>query len=270
MQLAIACRNQPNPNHPSYSEDAILVDQKRGLFGVFDGMGGHAAGEEASKIAKDTIAERENTEKTSEAELKNSLGQSLKEASRRIKIEAQKDPKKRGMGTTATILKLKKSKGFIAHAGDCRLYHLTHKELRKVTEEDDAISLAQQKGRLTKKASSSLREELSNACKKQDLGPQALSFFRRRNIIAQALGIGEIEPHLYTIHPTLQEKILLSSDGIHDNLTPKEIKKTITSNPPQAITNNLVKDALRRSQPPHFRAKPDDMSVICIQIQNSQ
>lgn len=261
MKLNIASKNQPNPNHPSYSEDAILVDKERKLFGVFDGMGGHAAGEEASKIAKDTIAERENTEKTSEAELKNSLG---------LKIEAQKDPKKRGMGTTATILKLKKSKGFIAHVGDCRVYHFTQKELRKVTEDDDAISLAQHKGRLTKKESSSLREELSNARKKQDLGPQALSFFRRRNIIAQALGIGEIEPHLYTIHPTLQEKILLTSDGIHDNLTPKEIKKTITSKPPQAITNNLVKGALRRSQSPHFRAKPDDMSVICIQIQNSQ
>lgn len=270
MKLKVASKNQPHPNHPSYSEDAILVDQKRGLFGVFDGMGGHAAGEEASKIAKATVTESKNLGKDSEAELKNSLGQSLKEASRRIKIEAQKDLFKKGMGTTATILKITASKGCIAHVGDCRLYHFTKKELRQITQDDDLISLAQRRGQLTQKESNGLREELSNACKKQELSPQALSFFTRRNIIAQALGVGKIEPHLYTINLVPPGKIILTSDGIHDNLTYKEIKNITSKASPKAITNKLTKHALRRSQSTHFRAKPDDMSVICIQIQNFQ
>lgn len=115
------------------NEDAYLVDVEKGLFCVADGMGGHAAGEVASRMAVDVLA-REMARPDAGA-LDARLRGAVVAANRAVLEAAERDPALAGMGTTLTALALALDDGgfTIAHVGDSRAYLLRHGELRQLT-----------------------------------------------------------------------------------------------------------------------------------------
>jgi len=96
------------------NEDSILIDQERGIFLLADGMGGHNAGEVASKIAVDTVhdflKERIGTIE-SDKEILHTLEAAVIKAHEAIREKAVSDINLRGMGTTLVVLVIKDEQG---------------------------------------------------------------------------------------------------------------------------------------------------------------
>jgi protein phosphatase len=102
----------------------------------------------------------------------------------------------------------------------------------------------------------------------EELSEVEFSYFRLRGGITQALG-GPVPPtiHVNQIPTAIGDRILLCTDGIHDNLTDDEIETILRNSPRDAAARNLVSHSLHRSREERHvtvRAKPDDMSAVVI------
>ena len=114
------------------NEDAFVIDTDLGLYVVSDGMGGHAAGEVASRIAVDSVvdlvrAERQlvlavAADEKDHSELVSLAERAVQKACQDVYRHAIRDPALSGMGCTLTVLLLADRRGAMAHVGDTRLY----------------------------------------------------------------------------------------------------------------------------------------------------
>lgn len=119
----------------SGNEDAHLVRPDAGLLVVADGMGGHAAGEVASALAVEAIEERLADRRWSGlGEARRAMDEAIEAANRSIHDDARRNPSRRGMGTTATVLLLPGPGRWVAgQVGDSRAYLFRDGELSRLT-----------------------------------------------------------------------------------------------------------------------------------------
>jgi PPM family protein phosphatase len=131
----------------SGNEDALLVLPEADVVGVADGLGGHAAGEVASALAVEELREAlTGTGEADPSEVGAALAEALQRAHARV-AEAGRDPKRRGMGTTAVLAHLRPGRTWVAHVGDSRAYLLAGGRLRQVTRDHERFgSLTQALG----------------------------------------------------------------------------------------------------------------------------
>jgi PPM family protein phosphatase len=134
------------------NEDALLVDVPLGLFIVADGMGGHAGGGTASRLAVETIrreiarARREEPElfgtaaEGEENPLPDLLGQAVEAACATIYEAAQADSDLAGMGTTVTAVLVDGRSAFVAHVGDSRAYLIRAGHIYQVTQDHSLVA----------------------------------------------------------------------------------------------------------------------------------
>ncbi len=266
-------------NHPEKNEDETFADHRHLTCGILDGVGGHSAGEVASKIACDYILSHLN-------EIPNSTDiDTVKQALLNIVLDANKfvyDTSKTkkeyaGMGTTATILKIHtdaqgKNYALVANIGDSRVYKISpNGTLRQITTDDDILGnyITDKETRIK------TAEKLANAKNINDLeqNPQLKDLFDKRKFITKALGVrAEIQLDIDIIPFEKGARFLLTSDGIHDNLTTDEIQEVITESETSAeIILNLKDKTIERSEKPtweEMRAKRDDMSAMIVDILN--
>jgi protein phosphatase len=114
------------------NEDALLVRAGGGVFAVADGMGGHAAGEVASRLAIETLAAR--ADETGAAMAVTDLVAVFDDANRAILERAAADPATRGMGTTLSVLTAgSEGPALVAHIGDSRIYRWRGGRLEQLT-----------------------------------------------------------------------------------------------------------------------------------------
>jgi len=120
------------------NEDSYFTDPERCLAIVADGMGGHAGGEVASKIAVNTISE----ELKSRGSIwpfgrmqrdRNRIVESIRLANRRVRDAAQQDTSLTGMGTTVVVLWVRGRRAHVAHVGDSRIYRYRRGGLVQLT-----------------------------------------------------------------------------------------------------------------------------------------
>jgi PPM family protein phosphatase len=109
---------------------------------------------------------------------------------------------------------------------------------------------------------------IDQAMRSEKLSEVEFSYFRLRGGITQALG-GPVPPTIHVNHIpiVIGDRILLCTDGIHDNLIDDEIETILRNSPRDAAARNLVEHSLHRSREERhisIRAKPDDMSAIVI------
>lgn len=128
---SITDRGLQRPNN----EDALLDDKASALFAVADGMGGHAAGEVASRIAVDALAREAAPAKKPRANAADPLVRAFTLANREIRRRGRAEPEKRGMGTTLSVLSgnTGNSRGVIVHVGDSRVYRARRGRLDQLT-----------------------------------------------------------------------------------------------------------------------------------------
>ncbi|MEK6629249.1 MAG: protein phosphatase 2C domain-containing protein, partial [Acidobacteriota bacterium] len=215
------------------NEDAFLVDPAHGLFVVADGMGGHNAGEVASRLAVDTLAEfvrasREDSGITWPYGFVTSLGfeanqlkSALQLANQEIRFKAQRDPSYDGMGSTVVALLVRDHRGAFASVGDSRLYRWRNGQLTQLSEDDSW-------------ATSMLRAGAS---------PEAIRQHGMRHMLTRALGTGQaLDVTVSEFALADDDLFLICSDGLHGPLGDQGMAKVLAaaSGDLDALTSALV------------------------------
>ena len=189
------------------NEDSFLVDESLGLAIVADGMGGHAAGEVASSIAvqvcRDTIARERDLlgryargDAIGRQDVLRLMEQAVQNACAAVYAEAQKDPTKRGMGTTMVVLMLIGPRGFIAHVGDSRIYLTRNQSVHQLTQDHSLINELLKRGRLT---------------------PEQIAKLNMKNAVTRAVGVYEsVEVDTLDFDILAGDQFLLCSDGLSE------------------------------------------------------
>lgn len=140
----------PSEKHPERNEDAFIINSKNGLYGVCDGVGGKAAGEVASHEAAAVINEELGSLSinSSSVETEKAMRDAIQKAHEHITKLAEKNSDYKGMGTTASIMKIAEDgkKLVVAQIGDSRIYRLRAGQLERISPEDSWVEIARQHG----------------------------------------------------------------------------------------------------------------------------
>ena len=203
------------------NEEAAWFDEARAVFAVADGMGGHLAGEVASRMAIEAVQRmaREN-ERPGIAALREAVAC----AHETILAHAQDHIECAGMGTTLSVLWLGENYAYIAHVGDSRIYRLREGSLTQITQDHSLVEELVRAGLIT-------REQART--------------HPRRNIITRALGThGENEPDLLVTDVQDCDVFLLCTDGLTGMVPDDEIERTLRDCGIEAAADRLLALAL--------------------------
>jgi len=211
------------------NEDSYLVLPEQNLFAVFDGMGGHAAGEVASAIAANEVKEFFRLTATDEeatwpfkAERERSYDENrlltgVKLANARILEASEEDGgAKRSMGTTAAVVHFVERNGtgpkaLVAHVGDSRVYLFREGALQRITVDHSLVEEYLRLGKLTE-------EQAKN--------------FPQKNIILRALGQQKVvDVELHAMDPRAGDVFLLCSDGLSGMISDEVMQGILASTP---------------------------------------
>jgi len=238
----VGCQRQNNEDRYSYWEPASEEEFRRKgrLAMVADGMGGYEGGQEASRIAVETVEQVYASSLDNDPQSLLSAG--FLAAHQRIQERGSKDPALRGMGTTCTAIALLGNNLFYAHVGDSRLYLVR----------DSAISL------LTRDHS-----YVSRLVEDGILSPEEAESHPQRHILTAALGSGaEVFPESPP-KPIALEKddvLILCTDGLWGVVGEGELRSAVAS-PPEQACKDLVKLAKQRGGPDNITVQLLKLSV---------
>jgi protein phosphatase len=194
------------------NEDDLLLEPDLGLYAVADGMGGHAAGEIASRLAIETLLQARRRElpqgtKISADEAATWLRDAFSEANRRICDSIRLHEERRGMGTTVVALLHNGEGAVVGHVGDSRVYLLRGDDLIRMTSDHSWVNEQVKLGLLS-----------DDAAQRHPM----------RNIVTRALG--SREDVLVDVASTRLEAgdvFVLCSDGLNTMLTDDEIRSVV-------------------------------------------
>lgn len=196
------------------------------LFLVCDGMGGHARGDIASRIAVDTIKEyfQGLTDPISHT-VERLITVSVEQAHQNILRHVQANPEHQGTGTTLVLLLIKDDQYWYAHVGDSRIYLKQGNTIRQLTRDHSEVQGMVDAGILT---------------------PEQAENHPRKNFIMRALGSTTATPDISGPHPLQNgDTFMMCSDGLSGYFQPEEIKEQLTFEP-QIACQNLVQIAKDR------------------------
>jgi len=218
-----------------------LIDSRPILFVVADGMGGQPCGEVASEIACKGMENFISTANGSPEMIKKQLIERFYDIDNDIRNYADKDHVCRDMGTTMSAVVLSGDTAIIAHVGDCRIYLYRDTELIPLTVDHTFVQEMVEMGLIK---------------------PEEAFTHPYRHQLTQVVGTVDLLDQIDTrIIPLLaRDRLLLSSDGLHDVVPYDTIKHAIedATSPEQAV-NMLQSAALRLGG-------PDNITVIAIDL----
>lgn len=119
------------------------------LFIVADGMGGHLAGDVASRLGTHTFVDIFRSLRSSGTNVMDAMLHAVREANSAIISKANADASKRGMGTTFSALAIKGDRAFIVHVGDSRIYRVREGQITKLTKDHTFVEKMVEEGRIT-------------------------------------------------------------------------------------------------------------------------
>ena len=186
---------------------SYLEEEKFRIYVVADGMGGHNAGEVASKMAAERIVSYVN-EKFSLCKVENLIDEAIKKVNRDIFNYSNTNEKLSGMGTTVTVCFI--TDGFIqiANVGDSCCLGIRHDEIRKITKDHSLVQELVDSGNISEK-------EAENHPKK--------------NIITRALGTSStVIVDIFQLENNEYNSYILCSDGLTNELTKEKILQVVT------------------------------------------
>jgi PPM family protein phosphatase len=219
------------------NEDSYLINAETGLLVVADGMGGHAAGEVASRLAVEAVAgfiDRSHGETEYSwpygvdptlSLQGNRLRTAVHLANRRVFRAAEGHDDYTGMGTTVVALLVGSRYITVAHVGDSRVYLLKDGQLEQLTRDDSwAATVLGLPG----------------------AEPSAMNAMR--NVLTNVLGAKETtDVHVQERRVASGDRVLLCSDGLHGPCDDDALRSVLIANPdPEAAAAALVRAALDR------------------------
>jgi protein phosphatase len=217
------------------NEDCFAVREDLGLCVIADGMGGHNAGEVASRLAVDAVIETCTSMPESWLfgydESLSVEGNLLRTAIHRANVSiletAITSDRYTGMGTTLVVARVADGRLVVAHAGDSRLYLLAEGRLRQVTHDDSWIAtvLASDPG----------------------ADPNVLMHHPMRNALTNVVGAGtRTDAHVVEEPIAAGSLLLLTTDGVHGVMDDEQLERLMDDGDLQAIAANIVAAALAR------------------------
>lgn len=223
------------------NEDAFSVNESLNLYVVADGMGGHLAGEVASKIAVNLIANSYMTWMESKAASEVLFGQpdealstsgnyilsGIRLANRVIHELASGNDKYHGMGTTVALLAVLPGRVVAANVGDSRIYMIRNGEIERLSKDHTIVAEQVEMGIMTK-------EEAEGSPMK--------------HILTRNLGSSErVDAEVYELEPSENDRYLLCSDGVTDLMSDDEILKMVLQvEDPHQLCQEFINEALKR------------------------
>jgi serine/threonine protein phosphatase PrpC len=204
----------------SNNQDSVYAGPR--LLALADGMGGHAAGEVASKVVIASLAPLDDDEPGDD--LLSQLRESVQQGNSAIAELVANDPDLDGMGTTLTAVLFSGSKLGLVHVGDSRAYLFRNGQLTQITRDDSFVNELLEQGRITE-------EEAATH-------PQ-------RSLLLKALTGHEVEPSLTVREARAGDRYLLCSDGLSGMVSNETLTETIQIPDPQACADRMIELALR-------------------------
>ena len=238
----------------NHNEDYFSLIEDEQLFLVADGMGGHASGEVASKMAADVMQEFFARSKDDEATwpykmdrhlsyVENRLVIGIKMANQRIFQAAAKDIKFKGMGTTIVSGQVVGDKFYIAHVGDSRCYRIRGAAIQQMTRDH------------------SLLEDYKDA--KPGMSDEEQKKFPHKNVITRALGMRETVQVDVLAHDIQDRDVfLLCSDGLCGMIEDPKMLELVKGAPDlEAAVAGLIEAA-------NQAGGTDNITVLALQCAN--
>ena len=190
-----------------YTSDKMIGNLSN-LFIVADGMGGHNAGDYASRYTVEKVIETVE-ELENERDIEEIMQEAIYRANAYIYEKARTDIKLSGMGTTLVIASIKNQEVLVANIGDSRMY-VINKNITQITKDHSLVEEMVTMGGLDKEAARNHPD---------------------KNIITRAIGVKElILADFFEVRLEKEDKILLCTDGLTNMLRDDEIHHIIQSN----------------------------------------
>jgi protein phosphatase len=237
-----------------HNEDAFLVEEPLGLFIVADGMGGHAGGGTASRLAVETIHAAVQHAREAEPEvfgagkgvedsaLPDVLREAVEEACAVIFRTAQADPELAGMGTTVTAALVDGPTAFVAHVGDSRCYLLREGRIYQVSEDHSLVN-----------------EQLKAGA----ISPDEAKHSRFKNIITRSVGFEQqVQVDLMGLELEAGDALVLCCDGLSNLVDDPEILHIVGESSLDVAPGRLVALA-------NDRGGDDNITVIVIRARQA-
>src|SRR3954468_12713971 len=216
------------------NQDSVYAGPR--LLAVADGMGGHAAGDVASKVV---IAALEHLDDDAPSgDLLQALRQAVFDGSEHLREVIREAPHLEGMGTTLTAVLFAGGRLGLCHVGDSRAYLMRDGELSQITHDDTFVQTLIDDGRIT--------EEEANS------HPQ-------RSLLLRALNGQEVEPDLSMREARAGDRYMLCSDGLSGVVSEETLAEALKDPDPEATADRLIELALRSGG-------PDNVTVIVADV----
>jgi protein phosphatase len=213
--------------------------RKGRLAVVADGMGGYEGGQEASRLAIETV--RHVYGSFVENDPQKTLLEALVSAHRNIQRYALEHPQFQGMGTTCTALSIVDRQLCFAHVGDSRLYLVREAAISRLTRDHSYVSRLVESGLVRS---------------------EEAEFHPQRHILTAALGSGEaVEPDRPESPLSLQkgDTLILCTDGLWSLIAEQELGRIVRADSPAECCRALINMALERGG-------PDNITVLVLRV----
>ncbi|MFG0332729.1 MAG: PP2C family protein-serine/threonine phosphatase, partial [Maioricimonas sp. JB049] len=236
-------------NYRENNEDNLHVDPAGRYFLVADGMGGQSAGEKASELAIELVADRLGSCLTelsddNDNDVVAAIDEAVAHANAEILALGELDPKYRNMGTTITFVINPGGRLFVGGVGDSRVYRLRDARLTQLTKDHSLTQALLDAGTIS-------AEEAAN--------------HRYKNVLYRYLGTkeGGQGTDAQAVAAAASDRFLLCSDGVTDGLDDEEIARLLQSETdPQKAAETLVDAALNGGS-------RDNITCIVVDVENA-
>jgi serine/threonine protein phosphatase PrpC len=198
----------------------IQIGERGALLALSDGMGGHAAGEIASKLVIASL--RAALQQTDVRSTDRRLESAVRRANAEV-IEAAKSGDRHGMGATLTAVVVENAHAYIAEVGDSRAYLLRTGQLKQLTRDQSLVQMLVDQGMMSE-------DEAEDS--------------PRKNILLQAMGTGpNVEAAIGHVALRREDKLLLCSDGISNALSDDELREILINHDPNTACARMIQIA---------------------------
>jgi protein phosphatase len=223
------------------NQDCVFTSEKPvgnlpNLFVVADGMGGHRAGDYASRYAVEVLTREVEASRETDKSLV--LRQAITRANQELLLAAQADVKLHGMGTTMVVATIEGQHLWVANVGDSRLY-LIDETIHQVTRDHSLVEEMVRQGRIS-------REEAR--------------VHKDKNVITRAVGaVDEIQVDICELELDLDSQILMCTDGLSNMIPDDEILTIIRTQ------RDIAEKVERLVQTANDNGGTDNITVVVIE-----
>ncbi len=224
-----------------HNEDSFLVDETMNLYAVADGMGGHQAGERASKMALEQLLAALGPPSGERPDALQVLREAAQAAGSAIFDAAQADDTLNGMGTTLTSLWFQRGRAYLAHVGDSRAYLYRDGRVQQLSDDHSWVSEQIRAGMMT--------EEEAKESKFRHIITRSVGFEREVQVDGAAI---PVQPG---------DCFVICSDGLSNYLEGDELARVLQARFYRDIPRLLVDLA-------NDRGGDDNVTVVVVHVAN--